>query len=173
MKAISLWQPHAQLIAIEAKPFETRSWQTPYRGKIAIHAGKNQEEIAGMQQRIKSFKERELWTEQKDTFLSEMARSVNEWGKAHGLDGFKWKDFSFGAVVAIADLTAIYPTRDLHLELPASLFGDFTPGRYAWKLTNVEMLKTPYLLRGQQGLWNLPMHISDELLTAEKWKMQS
>jgi len=172
MKAISLWQPHATLIGIGAKPFETRSWQTPYRGKIAIHAGKNQEEIAGIQQRIKSLKERGIWTEQKDTFLSEMARSASEWGKAHGLDGFKWKDFPFGAVIAIADLTAIYPTRDLHLELPVSLFGDFTAGRYAWKMSNVEMLKTPYSLRGQQGLWELPPHIADELMNAEKWSKE-
>jgi hypothetical protein len=170
MKAISLWQPHAQLIAIGAKPFETRGWKTPYRGKIAIHAGKNTEEIGGMQQRIKSFKERGVWTEQKDTFLSEMARAIADWGIAHGNSGFKWSDFSFGAVLAIGDLTEIYPTRELHLEMPVKLFGDFTPGRYAWRISNVKMLKTPYTLRGQQGLWDLPAHIADELTAAEKWE---
>lgn len=168
MKAISLWQPHASLFG-RGKLFETRSWKTPYRGKIAIHAGKNQEEIAGIQQRINSFKARGLWTEQKDTFLSEMARAVSEWGKAHGMDAFRWKDFPFGAVVAIGDLTEIYPTRDLHLEGVARLFGDFAPGRYAWKIGNVEILKTPYTLRGQQGLWDLPAHIADDLIAAEKW----
>jgi hypothetical protein len=49
------------------------------------------------------------------------------------------------------------------------LFGDFTAGRFAWKMSCVEMLKTPYPLRGQQGLWDLPAHIEDELLAAEKW----
>jgi hypothetical protein len=171
MKAISLWQPHASLIG-RGKLFETRSWQTPYRGKIAIHAGKNTEEIGGMQQRIMSFKERSVWTEELrgDTFLWEMAKSISEWGKAHGMEAFRWKDFPFGAVVAIGDLTEIYATRDLHLEGVAALFGDFTPGRYAWKIGNVQILKTPYTLRGQQGLWDLPPHITDDLLSAEKWE---
>ncbi|HVM07165.1 MAG TPA: ASCH domain-containing protein [Acidimicrobiales bacterium] len=40
MKAISLWQPWASLIAYGVKTIETRSWSTPYRGRIAIHAAK-------------------------------------------------------------------------------------------------------------------------------------
>lgn len=40
MKAITLWQPWASLIAIGAKKYETRSWKTNYRGPIAIHAAK-------------------------------------------------------------------------------------------------------------------------------------
>lgn len=38
MKALTIWQPYAQAIAIGLKKFETRSWSTKYRGKIAIHA---------------------------------------------------------------------------------------------------------------------------------------
>lgn len=37
MKALTIWQPYAQAIAIGLKKFETRSWSTKYRGKIAIH----------------------------------------------------------------------------------------------------------------------------------------
>lgn len=40
MKAITIKQPWATLIALREKQFETRSWQTKHRGKIAIHAGK-------------------------------------------------------------------------------------------------------------------------------------
>ncbi len=42
MKAISLWQPWASAIGPhpEQKHLETRSWQTPYRGWLAIHAAK-------------------------------------------------------------------------------------------------------------------------------------
>jgi hypothetical protein len=40
MKAISLWQPWATLVAIGAKTIETRGWSTSYRGPIAIHAAK-------------------------------------------------------------------------------------------------------------------------------------
>lgn len=40
MKAISLWQPWASLVPAGAKPVETRSWSTSYRGPLAIHAAK-------------------------------------------------------------------------------------------------------------------------------------
>lgn len=38
MKALTIWQPWATAIAIGAKRIETRSWETHYRGPIAIHA---------------------------------------------------------------------------------------------------------------------------------------
>lgn len=38
MKAITIWQPWASLIACGAKKYETRGWPTKYRGPIAIHA---------------------------------------------------------------------------------------------------------------------------------------
>ena len=39
LKAITIWQPWAELIIRGFKQYETRSWPTHYRGKIAIHAG--------------------------------------------------------------------------------------------------------------------------------------
>lgn len=38
MKALSLWQPFASLVALGAKPIETRGWATSFRGPLAIHA---------------------------------------------------------------------------------------------------------------------------------------
>ncbi len=40
IKAISLHQPWASLIAMGLKKFETRSWLTNYRGKLVICAAK-------------------------------------------------------------------------------------------------------------------------------------
>jgi hypothetical protein len=40
MKAITIHQPYAELIASGAKRVENRTWQTHYRGEIAIHAAK-------------------------------------------------------------------------------------------------------------------------------------
>ncbi len=40
MKAISIHQPWASLIAFGEKRFETRSWHPQYRGRILIHASK-------------------------------------------------------------------------------------------------------------------------------------
>jgi hypothetical protein len=39
MKALTLYQPWASLVAAGAKTIETRSWSTTYRGRLAIHAG--------------------------------------------------------------------------------------------------------------------------------------
>lgn len=40
MKAISIQQPFASLIAAGLKKYEFRTWPTAYRGEILIHAGK-------------------------------------------------------------------------------------------------------------------------------------
>lgn len=41
MKAITIKQPFATLIAEGMKQYEFRTWKTKYRGKILIHAGKS------------------------------------------------------------------------------------------------------------------------------------
>lgn len=41
MKAVTICQPYAELIARGDKPIENRSWPTSYRGPLAIHAGKS------------------------------------------------------------------------------------------------------------------------------------
>lgn len=38
IKALTLWQPYAQAIAVGLKKYETRSWATNHRGLIAIHS---------------------------------------------------------------------------------------------------------------------------------------
>lgn len=40
MRALTLRQPYATLVALGAKRVETRSWSTAYRGRLLIHAGK-------------------------------------------------------------------------------------------------------------------------------------
>ena len=41
MKALTVCQPFAHLIATGRKPIENRHWHTGYRGPLAIHAGKS------------------------------------------------------------------------------------------------------------------------------------
>jgi len=41
MKAISIRQPFAWLIAQGSKNIENRTWTTPYRGSVLIHAGRH------------------------------------------------------------------------------------------------------------------------------------
>ena len=43
MKALTIAQPYADLIARGEKVIENRTWFTPYRGPLVIHAGKSKE----------------------------------------------------------------------------------------------------------------------------------
>lgn len=43
MRAITICQPYASLIATGQKRVENRSWPTRYRGAIAVHAGKSRQ----------------------------------------------------------------------------------------------------------------------------------
>lgn len=41
MKALTICQPYAEMIRLGTKRVENRNWRSSYRGRIAIHAGKN------------------------------------------------------------------------------------------------------------------------------------
>ncbi len=63
-----------------------------------------------------------------------------------------------GAAVAITDLTDCLPAENLELD-PYGLerhFGDFSPGRYAWKLENVRAIE-PFPVKGRQGLFEVEL----------------
>ena len=47
MKALTICQPWAELIAQGAKRVENRTWRTHYRGPLAIHAGLSRGRVRG------------------------------------------------------------------------------------------------------------------------------
>jgi hypothetical protein len=142
MKAITIHQPWATLIALGEKKFETRGWKTNYRGPIAIHASKQL-----------------LY----DHRLPKLSSTLWE----HGFR--KEDDFPLGCVLAIAELVDCRKVSDwltnkgmpvLHgaeddyyLDDKEYAFGDYTPGRYAWELINIKRIE-PVPVKGKQGLWN-------------------
>ncbi|CAH1055952.1 ASCH domain-containing protein [Paenibacillus pseudetheri] len=138
MKAITIIQPWATLIAHGEKQFETCSWATKHRGELAIHAGKKIDKEACRDPEIRKALERHGYTEDNLPTgavvaickLSEYLKSVDTWTDGYELEGGK----------------LIYS--------PEYEFGDFTPGRYAWEMTNVKQLPLPIPAKGQQGLWN-------------------
>lgn len=138
MKTLSLTQPWATLVAIGAKHFETRSWSTSYRGPIAIHASKRfpRDAIA-------------ICFEQ-------------PFGKVLHASGIVTpSELPLGAVIAIAELVDIQPTARILgiLSDQEDAFGDYSPGRYAWHLTNVRKLPEPVPARGSLGLWDWAMPV--------------
>lgn len=46
MKALTISQPYASLIANDEKFIENRTWETKYRGPLAIHAGKGSQYLS-------------------------------------------------------------------------------------------------------------------------------
>jgi len=133
MKALTILQPWATLIASGAKAIETRAWWTAYRGPLAIHAGATL--------RLDC---RELCAEA--PFRSALRRAGITDPRALPL----------GKVLAVAELVdcyKIWPSRLASPSIAECAFGDFTPGRYAWCLGNVRALRTPIAAVGHQGLW--------------------
>ncbi|MGE6260893.1 ASCH domain-containing protein [Heyndrickxia sporothermodurans] len=152
MKAITIKQPWATLIALGEKKFETRSWQTKYRGPLAIHAGKSVD--------VGAFDEVAI--------LSTLCR--------YGIRSYK--DLPTGVVIATGKLVEChkvhidyYPLYDeekagtengLLIEGDEYWFGDYAEGRYAWELANVEVLAEPIPAKGQLSLWEWshdPLHM--------------
>ena len=95
MKALSLWQPWAQLIVIGGKSIETRHWPTKVRGKIAVHAARRETDrretdisfnitdlplgaVVGTVEIIDCFHIEELYGSKYDT---PMERSYGDWAK--------------------------------------------------------------------------------------------
>ena len=151
MKAISLTQPWATLVAIGQKKIETRSWATAYRGWLLIHAAKGfpaeAQALCGT-----------------TPFLMALRRGGVNSSTA----------LPRGAIVAVANLhhvgqfyrsTGGGALRDgicirgkpYRIDDPNELaFGDFTPGRYGFILTNVHPLPEPVLCRGALSVWVPP-----------------
>lgn len=136
IKALTLWQPWASLIAHHAKQYETRSWSTRYRGWLAIHAAKRKPEG-----------------------FAAAANVLAEVGYT------QWSQLPTGCVVAIARLVDVIPTEDRAfvegLSDAERAFGDFSPGRYAWQFADVRRLEEPIAATGRQGLWDweVPAHL--------------
>lgn len=153
MKALTLHQPWATLVAISAKKIETRSWDTTYRGPLAIHAGK---EIP----KNWRFMDGDAWREVLGPLVG-----LNDYGLPN-IDRLPR-----GEIIAVAHLSATVPISNSipHVTRIGAEhepeFGDYTPGRFAWLFGAVRALKTPVPCRGRQRLWEMPK-VEDLLLRA-------
>ena len=128
MKGLSLIQPWASAVTLGAKSIETRSWSTNYRGWVAIHASK------GMP----------LWA--KEFTLTEAYRYL--------MHEPEW--FPRGAILGAAVLSGVARTEDVEIDERERFFGDYSAGRFAWKLENVRVLPAPIPCAGALGLWTVP-----------------
>ena len=142
MKALTLTQPWASLTAIGAKRIETRSWKTPYRGRLLIHAAKG------------------------------FPKWAQEFAASPRVSGLLGPDYAYprGAIIAVCRLVAVLPTRELQEDGIVRMdesklcpdfemtnqersFGNYLPGRFAWLLADVKAVE-PIFVNGALGLWH-------------------
>jgi activating signal cointegrator 1 len=141
VRSLSLIQPWATLVAIGAKKVETRSWATAYRGAIAIHASKG---FPGDAQQLCYDREQYKRTLQ-----------------GAGFQGHY--DLPCGGVLAVAELVECVST-DVWRPPAGSdeeAFGNYSPGRFGWKLEHVRRLRWPLYTKGSLGIWTLPRPITE------------
>ena len=133
MKAISLWQPWSSLLFI-AKEYETRGWETRYRGPLIIHAAKH-------------------WTNNERDFCE---RGFCHAALANG-GIYRPDDLPFGALIGIVDMVGCVTTESIRDSLSAQerAFGDYSVGRFAWKFVKPRLFKTPIPYVGRQGFFSV------------------
>jgi len=141
MKCISLWQPWASLMAVGSKTIETRSWYTPYRGPLLIHAAKRK-------------------------VIRELEEIANDPAFDDGLmelGGASLKSLlalPYGAIVAQVELIDCRRTEsfDVGEILDDYPYGNFEPGRFGWVCKDAKRWH-PVEYRGQQGLFDVDIDL--------------
>lgn len=125
MKAITLWQPWASLVAWGDKQYETRFWATKFRGDIAIHAGK-----------------RNLGTSCPIWHETLMERDFTDLPTG-----------AVVAVAYLVEIYRINSNMIAMMSEKECAHGNWAVGRYAWQFANIRILIDPIPAKGEQGLW--------------------
>ena len=118
-------------------------------------------------------------TERRDFFPERIPAPRDRWWLALA-PNFATESMPLGAVIATCELVEVVPTAEIVWKRgddgqigewaryvegttgePFAVvrerqrpYGDFTPGRFAWLLSNIEPLAEPIPATGKQGLWN-------------------
>lgn len=147
MKALTIWNPWAVLIAHGEKRIETRHWPTAYRGQLAIHAGARRPT---------------------DAELSVLSRTRR--------DG-DWRDdriaeslATLGHIIAVVDLVdckQFTPEIIWGIERHEHFYGYVDDGRWGWWLGSVRRVE-PLAVRGMPGLWTLSPELEESLVYVDQ-----
>ena len=163
MKAITIYQPYASLIAEGHKVFTTRAFYNQYRGPIAIHAASDIDP---------------------DVFRPKLCpvSTMIELDKC-GITPYNMKHLPLRAIIAIGELVDVWeieqsatkgdvilrklkndnhqyhcqfrPTETtITLDGKEAALGDWPKGCYAFELRNVKPLPVPIPAKGSMRLWD-------------------
>lgn len=134
MKALTICQPYAELIACREKRVENRTWATSLRGPLYIHAGKNRS-----------------WLE---VYFTKDGYEVDK------PTGIYLSLMDFGALIATANLIDCLPIEPVMSgaydeKYPWLRAHKHVNGPWCWVLDNVKRLERPIPYRGAQGLFDV------------------
>ncbi len=132
MKAWSLWQPWATLWVSGLKQYETRGHRLSYRGLVAVHA------TATLRPEAR-----------------EVVAEYPEFETAFDDLGTTLLDLPLGAVLGIVRIVDCEPTEAVidRISDREATFGNYGPGRWAYRAETVEIFPEPIPCKGAQGLW--------------------
>jgi hypothetical protein len=138
--ALTFTDPWGSAVAIREKRIETRSWPAPerYWGQpIAIHISST------LTAEAKAICEEE-------PFQHVLQSAGYTWTPRRG---FEW-DLPLRQVIAVAWLERVQLiTPRCLVDKRERIFGNYAPGRYAWKFGAVYRLKQPIIASGRLGIW--------------------
>lgn len=133
MPAVTLWQPWACLVEVGAKPNETRAFPIPRRllgVRVAIHAAA------------------------RPCFIDFDQDTTDEITEAFGQCGWNYS-LPRGVIVATAILAESIPA----VRAIPDPFGDYSEGRFAWRLDDVRPVRPHVAAKGRQQIgwaWEMP-----------------
>ena len=133
MKALTISQPYASLIADGAKPVENRYWPINYRGPLAIHAGKGSQYLNRAQ--LREYPTGVVVAKCQLIACFELAAAIK----------------MIEALQIPKDLKAIGWTPG---HMAWLLHHEYTEGPFCWVLSDIERVMPPVVATGKQGLWN-------------------
>ncbi|MCL2452068.1 MAG: hypothetical protein FWD08_00210 [Alphaproteobacteria bacterium] len=146
MKAITLWQPWASLVAIGAKPYEFRGWAPPRAiigQRIAIHAGARKVRHTEVAWIVRSARRTAVRADVAGEWLAKVAVEPSLAVLSH--------------VVCTAVLGEPIRGDKVMSEFGVPVENDsnrpFT-FNWAWPMLDIELLVPPVHARGAQGFWD-------------------
>lgn len=148
MKALTIWQPWASLIAAGAKPYEWRGWCAPLSivgQRIAIHAGARKVQKAEIGDLLY-----ELCTKPAESSLvaSIALPLLEQWHTSPGM-------LPLSCVICTAVLGTPITAREWVTQHGAPMLDTdlIDHSKWAWPLTDLETLDPFEPATGKQGFW--------------------
>lgn len=125
VKALTVCEPYATLIMRGLKPVENRTWATPYRGRIYLHAGKSRQ-----------------WLTLDDAETRDVAYDI------------PLSEMHFGAIIGTVNLVDCVHIDDMPKKYPAIADHHHTNGPWCWIVESPTPIG-PWPWKGQLGLFDV------------------